>query len=255
VERVSYITGLAKGVTTEVLASLQSDYLGRKREMPSLEGRDEVVLLLHGIGKSSLDMAPMTAALRHEGYCAINWKYPSRSHCMDDLAGLLAEKVAELGERRLHFVTHSMGGIIVRKYLTKHAPANVGRFVMIGTPNQGAYLADKLSQLKIFDKMFGPAGRELCQGERGACANAGVPVCEFGIIAGGLGWKWGWNPLVPGDNDGTVSVECTRLEGARDFVVVPHAHPVIQMMPRTIRFTLRFLESGTFSDSAAPAAV
>jgi pimeloyl-ACP methyl ester carboxylesterase len=191
-------------------------------------------------------MAPMAAALRHEGFLTINWKYPSRRYPVEKLADLLAELLKELDADRTHFIAHSMGGIIVRNYLSRYKPQNAGRFVMIGTPNQGAYLADKLSAFRLFQYVFGPAGTQLCSGNRGACACAGVPACEFGIIAGGLGWKYGWNPLVPGDNDGTVSVECTRLEGASDFIVVRHAHPVIQMMPKTIKLAISFLRTGKF---------
>ena len=84
------------------------------------------------------------------------------------------------------------------------------------------------------------------RGENGKCADAGIPECEFGILAGGAGWTVGMNPIVPGDNDLTVSVEATRLPGARDFAVLPYPHPVIQMMPRTCRYVENFLRTGEF---------
>src|SRR5690606_35382446 len=102
--------------------------------------------------------------------------------------------------------------------------------------------------------LLGPAGQELKPGDLGSCVAAGVPGCEFGIIAGGTGRSVGLNPLLPGDNDGTVTVESTKLDGCIDFALVPYPHPVIQMMPKTIELAYQSLETGRFSQATAQSA-
>lgn len=206
----------------------------------------EIVFLLHGIGKGRMDMAPMARYLRKNGYTVVNWHYPSTKYNLEELADKLNAEVTKFPGYRVHFVTHSMGGIVVRTCLSRHPIDNVGRIVMIAPPSQGAELAKFFGNWPVYKFLMGPAGQELKPAEMGKCASAGVPECEFGIIAGGTGNDRGINPLLPGDNDGTVTVASTRLEGSKDFVVVPYPHPVIQMMPKTTQLALAFLEHGKF---------
>lgn len=214
----------------------------------------EVVFLLHGICRSPLDMALLAGALRREGYEVVNWRYPSTRHSLDQLADRLARALEPYRDRKVNFVCHSMGGIVVRLYCARHKPQNVGRIVMVGTPNQGAYLADVLGDWLLYRVLFGPAGQQLRQGASGGCAGAGIPDCEFGVIAGGTGCDHGMNPIIPGDNDGTVSVESTRLEGMRDFLVLPYGHTSIPFMPRTVRNAIHFLKTGHFAETCERAA-
>lgn len=216
------------------------------RKTAAAPGTDEVVFLLHGICKSRLDMIPIERALKRKGLHVVNWSYRSRQYPIDKLADQLADVVSSHPATRISFVTHSMGGIIVRTYLQKYAPRNVHRFVMIAPPNQGALLADKLGHSFLYRLVFGPAGQQLRRGADGACVDAGVPDCEFAIIAGGRGNASGMNPLIPGDDDGTISVESTRLPGASDFVILPYAHPFIHMMPKTVKLCVGFISEGRF---------
>lgn len=216
---------------------------------PVLQDQPEVVFLLHGICRSSVDMAFLAGALRREGYEVVNWGYPSRRFSLEKLADRLADALKPYRNRRVSFVTHSMGGIVVRTFLGRHNPENVGRFVMIGTPNQGAFLADVLGDWLVFRVMFGPAGQQLRRGGAGGCSAAGIPTCEFGVLAGGTGRVHGMNPIIPGDNDGTVSVESTRLEGMKDFALLPYGHTYIQLMPRTVKNTIHFLKYGEFAET------
>ncbi|GIX43693.1 MAG: alpha/beta fold hydrolase [Candidatus Hydrogenedentota bacterium] len=212
-----------------------------------------LVFLLHGIGRTPLDMWPMARGLAREGFAVVNWGYPSRRSSIADLASMLAAQVASYDAPVYHFVGHSMGGIILRKYLAEQPPARVGRLVMIGSPNQGSKVAEFFGEWWLFRKIFGPAGQELRCGSPGICSTIGIPKCEFGIIAGGLGNRWGMNPLLGSDNDGTVTVEETLLEGACDFLLLPYPHPIIQAFPRTVRNTLHFLRHGRFAESSATA--
>lgn len=209
----------------------------------------QVVFLLHGICKSSYDMAFIALTLRRAGYEVVNWQYPSRKYDLEKLAGKLEEAVKPYADRQVHFVTHSMGGIVVRTYLNTYKPGNVGRMVMIAPPNQGAFLANLLGDWMVYRLVFGPAGQQLRQGAPGGCAEAGVPGCEFGVIAGGTGDSHGMNPIIPGDNDGTVAVADTRLEGMQDFLLVPYGHTYIQFMPRTVQNVMHFLETGHFYET------
>lgn len=206
----------------------------------------EMVFLLHGIAKTRHDMAPLAKRLRREGYAVVNWDYSSTKYRIPELADMLAAQVQRFPNYRIHFVTHSMGGIVVRTFFSKHQLPNAGRLVMIAPPSQGAELADFFGNWSLYRYLLGPAGQDLRPGEDGCCASAGIPPVEFGIIAGGTGRGVGINPLLPGDNDGTVTVESTRLEGAQDFALVPYPHPVIQMMPKTADLAVNFLQKGTF---------
>lgn len=214
----------------------------------------EMVFLLHGIGKGKYDMAPMARYLRRHGYAVVNWDYPSTKYKLTELAEKLAEEVRRFKDYKIHFVTHSMGGIVVRTMLAQEQLPNLGRLVMIAPPSQGAELAQFFGGWPVYRFLLGPAGQELKPGDLGKCEAAGVPCCEFGIIAGGTGRTRGINPLLPGDNDGTVTVESTKLDGCTDFAIVPYPHPVIQMMPRTAELTYQFLENGRFSTSVPGAA-
>lgn len=206
------------------------------------------VVLLHGIGKPRLDMFAMARGFRRRGYAVVNWPYPSRREPIDRLAGRLGDLLgAHAGAKRVHLVTHSMGAIVARACLSRGVPGNLGRLVMVAPPNQGSRLASILGDLAPFRWYFGPAGQQLRDdGAGGFCPGAGIPPCEFGIIAGGTGRRRGINPLLKGDDDGTVELSSTQLDGAGDYVVLPYPHSFIHMMPETIRLAAAFLESGVF---------
>lgn len=215
----------------------------------------DVVFLLHGIGKGGYDMKPLARALRREGFTPVVWSYDSRRRTMtdvaEDLAAAAQKKSAD--HSRIHYVGHSMGGLIIRHATGLGAP-QTGRIVMIGTPNNGAHLADRYAQWWLYRTFFGPAGQQLRTGENGLCVSAPIPGCEFAIIAGGFGHRVGLNPTIPGDNDGTVEVSSTRLPGAAEHLVLPYPHAMIHLMPRTCRSVVAFLKSGTFAPTSRPTA-
>ena len=212
-----------------------------------------VVFLLHGLGKGPLDMTPMEMTLRHHGWEVVNWRYNSTQKSINMLADDLARALVPYADHRVNFVGHSMGGIVVRAYLQRHKPANVGRLVMIGSPNNGAAIAGMLGDLMVYQLMLGPAGQQLRRNSS-FMRTLEPPTCEFGIIAGGKGDDVGILKLLPGDNDGIVEVESTRLPGAADFVLVPYVHAALPMMPRVVRETEHFLRTGTFAHDARRAA-
>ncbi|MGH7201938.1 MAG: esterase/lipase family protein, partial [Planctomycetaceae bacterium] len=158
---------------------------------------------------------------------------------------------------KIHFVVHSMGGLVVRSYLAKHAAGGpddprFGRMVMMGVPNLGAHLADRLQQNWAYKAVFGPAGRQLVSGEEGVIAELPTPEFEFGILAGARGTNQGFNLLIPGDDDGTVGVASTRLPGAADFVTVSCLHSWIVRNDAAIAYTRHFLKTGRFREEGDP---
>jgi pimeloyl-ACP methyl ester carboxylesterase len=212
------------------------------------------VVLLHGLNRTQLSMAPLALALRRHGYAVRNRYYHTRAATIEQHADALLERLrdddASSGGGPVHFVAHSMGCIVVRCALARCAPGDVprsrpGRFVMIAPPNRGSELAARLAGKAVWDAVLG--GRALAQLGRPATLDAwGSPPIPFGVIAGGRGDGRGWNPLLPGDDDGVVTVACTHLPGEADHIVLPALHTTLPWRRDVARHVLHFLASGRF---------
>lgn len=210
---------------------------------------DHLVLLLHGIFRSKDSFGPMTRALRAAGYEAHGVNYPSTRQSLEDHADQVEALIERLeGVRTLSFVTHSMGGIVARVLLARKDRAwrqriAVHRLVMIGTPNRGAEIATRLDQLPAFRTIAGPSLGQL-RLER--ADQLPIPDVRFGIVAGARGDGRGYNPLLTEDNDMTVTVSETMLEGAEDTLVISALHTFLMIHPEVIEATLRYLQTGRF---------
>lgn len=211
------------------------------------------VILLHGIVRSSKSFAKMRAQLVRNGYTVFAFDYPSTRIEIAEAAEYLRSVIESLdGIEEIHFVAHSMGGLVVRSYLTKKPDPRIGRMVMIGVPNRGADLADRLKQNPLFRAIFGPAGQQLVSDTKGYIAKLPTPEFEFAIISGSRGSLEGYNPLIPGDDDGTVAVSSTRLPGAADFITVHGLHAFLMSNDETIACTLHFLRDGKLRIEGEP---
>ncbi|WP_337660265.1 esterase/lipase family protein [Anderseniella sp. Alg231-50] len=207
-----------------------------------------LVLLVHGIARGPATFGDLPGKLRKSGFEARAISYPSTRGSIDDHAAQLErllQRVQNVDE--VSFVTHSMGGIVVRRLLARNGAWKStlvsGRLVMIAPPNQGSLIAQALQPAWPYKLLYGTAGQQLTPAQ---AAGFSVPDIPFGIIAGGLGTPEGYNPLVPGDDDGTVAVAETRLEGAQDFMVLPGLHGFIARSHGVEQSVLNFLTTGRF---------
>jgi triacylglycerol lipase len=215
------------------------------------EPAPEGVILLHGLARTTRSMEPMAEALRDAGFIVVNQGYPSRSTAISNLTAYLDQALADpvlAACPRVHLVTHSMGGILVRLRLTQGVPPRLGRHVMLGPPNQGSEVVDKIGDWAPFRWINGPAGKELGTGPTGPAA-LGPARLETGIIAGRWTINGGNSLLIPGPDDGKVSVEHTKLEGMKDHIVLRSPHPFIMRNRKAIALTIRFLRTGSFSEN------
>ena len=202
------------------------------------------VVLLHGLLRSSSAMKKIEKALHKNGYNVINFSYDSRAESIklitDELDKKIKTKISDDIES-IDFVTHSLGSIIVRYFLSHYKIEKLNRFVMIAPPNKGSSWGRFLSKNVPFIKWFlGGAGNEITKSE------FPTPSCEFGVIAGGLGNSFGINPFLPGDNDMTVTVDETKLEGMKDFILIRGQHSTLLIQNRVINNIIHFLNKGSF---------
>jgi pimeloyl-ACP methyl ester carboxylesterase len=240
----------------------------REQNLPRMSGK--AVIVLHGLVRSRASMDSLCRYLREQGgYQVFNVGYPSTRADIAEHARSLRHVIHSLdGIGEINFVAHSMGNIVVRHYLgdlarqepwkqspnalaaDRRATARFHRFVMLGPPNQGALLAEIFAKNVLFDEIMGDAGQQLGRDWGDLERRLATPGFEFGIIAGGKGTERGYNPLLAGDNDGTISVETAKLAGARDFVVLPLLHSFLMDNPRVQQYVLRFLQQGFFLSPA-----
>lgn len=214
----------------------------------------EGVILLHGLARSPRSLGKLEAALARAGYRVVNLGYPSRTAGIAQLsetaipASLADPRLA--GCSQIHFVTHSMGGILLRAYAATHTIPKLGRVVMLGPPNQGSEVVDRLGHWSAFRFINGPAGQELGTSP-GAIPNRLGPVAfELGVIAGNRSINWINSLMIAGPDDGKVSVERTKVAGMKDHLVLPVTHPLMMTNAAVIAATLRFLASGHFGADA-----
>lgn len=234
-----------------VLARIQHE-----RRLPPMHGR--AVIVLHGLARNRSTVEPVCRYLRENtNFTVLSVGYPSTQRDVAAHARALTGIIDHLDRvTEINFVAHSLGNLIVRRYLHDRESAGpdakpharLGRMVMLGPPNHGSEVAARFSESDFFVTATGRVGLELGSQWAELQRQLATPPCEFGIIAGGLGNGEGFNPLLPGDDDVLVTVASTRLSGARDFVVVPVLHAFLPRDARVLEYTLRFLESGYFVD-------
>jgi alpha-beta hydrolase superfamily lysophospholipase len=218
------------------------------------QGGTEWVVLLHGLGRSGRSLALLEADLAGQGYSVLNLDYPSLKYPIEYLAEeVLHPEVARLSASspaKIHFVTHSMGGIVVRYYLKHHDLPGLGRVVMLTPPNQGSELADLLKRSVLFKKFMAPAGLELGTDMDSVPRKLGGADFDLGVIAGSRSYNPINSLILEGPDDGTVTVESTRMPGLADFIVLPCSHNSIVRSKTAIGQVIHFLRHGAFQRTA-----
>jgi hypothetical protein len=226
--------------------------LEKQRFARRLAPRSErAVVLLHGLGRSRYSLKELAAALPEDGYEVLAIDYPSTR-------GTLAEHAAQVslvlsrteGMREISFVSMSLGGLVLRQVLADRkqwlGTAKVGRVVLIGAPNRGSIVADKAKDILPAQWIL---GEPVAEASRQAIERVPKLVdCEFAVIAGGKGNDRGFNPLIEGDNDGLLTVDSTKLEGMKDFLLVESIHTNLPENEKVIAAVRRFLKSGKLSE-------
>jgi pimeloyl-ACP methyl ester carboxylesterase len=215
--------------------------------------RPEGVVLLHGIGRNHRWLKKLERALQQAGFATLNLDYASRKKPLDLLAADIDAPLRQFAAEScgpLHFVGHSMGGLLTRVYIAKYRPARLGRVVMLGTPNGGSEIADHLHDLALYRAYYGPAGQQLITRLDAALSSLPAPDYDVGIIAGNRSIA----PVaslfrMPKPNDTMVSVASTGLDGMADHVVVRASHAGLPYHAEAIAQTIAFLREGRFKGS------
>lgn len=212
-----------------------------------------LVVLLPPLLIPSPWMLPLAWSLHRSGFRTTIFRYASWRRDIPDNAARLAAFLRATGEKEIDAVAFSMGGILLRWAATHHQIPRIGRVVMLGPPNRGAFMAGWLWRKlgPLYPLVWGKAAMQLRPGDAGLCERAGElpPGTGLGIVAGGRGNARGFNPLIPGDNDFTVGVEETVMRGMSDFALVTLPHSMLPVGSRSRRLAVRFLKSGRFRDS------
>jgi len=206
------------------------------------------VILLHGMGRTWRSMWWMSRALKQAGYIVHNTSYPSTRHTIQHLADRYVRPVVRrlADARRIHFVTHSLGGILIRQYLQTNTLPAGSRIVMLAPPNHGSEITDHLIGWKPYQWLNGPAGQQLGTHDD-SVPNQLEPIgYDTGIIAGDTSTNPLFSTWIPGHDDGKVSVNSARLAEMKDFLIVHAGHTLIMNNPEVIRQTVHFLNNGNF---------
>ncbi len=217
------------------------------------ETNNECVVLLHGLARGNGSMRQLQKALLAQHYTVLNIDYPSTRYSVEDLVEqYVRERIqahCDDSYHKIHFITHSMGGILTRYLLKSYTMPNLGRVVMLSPPNQGSEIVDKLGSLWLFKWLNGPAGQQLGTDKESLPQRLGPVDFELGVITGDRSMNPLLSMLIPGDDDGKVAVQRAGVAGMDAFLVVPYNHTFIMRKQDVIAQSIAFLQEGKFTNA------
>ena len=257
------LVGLVAGLVALFGGLVPSIAIGETRSPDAHQGthRNDCVIVLHGMARTYRSMRSISGHLRASGFAVVNAGYDSGDGLLAPMAeraigaGITscgqAKKRSRSGPGRIHFVTHSLGGILVRQYYSRAGRRANGRVVMIAPPNQGSEVVDNLGNVPGFELLNGPVGRQLSTARHDPPRALGEVPFQTGVIAGTRSYNWFLSTLLPNPDDGKVSLYSARVSGMCAFLAVPASHPFI-MNDRVVHAqVVSFLRSGRFTDTRA----
>ena len=204
--------------------------------------------LLHGLARGPSSMDRLSEHLSAAGFRTINIAYPSRTANFEAMVNTLAEAVKGWEDcKETHFVGYSLGALVVRAYLAQTPPKGLGRVVLIAAPNGGSEIIDAIGNTGWFRSIMGQVAARLGTGKGDIPQRLPPPRYPVGVIAGDRSINLLGKLLIPGEHDGTVSVQSARLEGMTDFLLVHRTHTFIMRAPEVGEATVRFLKTGRFA--------
>lgn len=215
----------------------------------------DTVVLIHGLMRSRRSMWMVGVWLRYQGYRVVSIGYPSmrmsiaeavEKHIEPRLAILMLK--LEPGAK-VHFVTHSMGGIVFRAWAARrYAAFPLGRAVLLAPPNRGSEIIDELRQWGWVRWLLGPVSAELGTDAASTPNSLGPLPQDTGIIMGNRDRMPFFRRLLKAESDGVVTIASAQGEGAAEFTLLPTDHTLIILQPAVIRAVHRFLQSGSFQE-------
>lgn len=216
------------------------------RPRNDIDRTKETVILMHGFGRSASAMKKYEDYFQNEGYQVFNIGYSSIGKEIESIKAEVfykLDKVKDLQIQKLHFVGHSLGGLLIRSYLSERKIQNLGRVVIIASPNKGTPLVEALKD-KWYFSLAGAAVNSLSSNGSEFLSGLKPPDYELGVIAGVVNGRF--NESIPGDDDGMVSLESAQLNGSKDLVILPLNHGQLRESPIAIRQTHKFIQSSQF---------
>jgi len=219
-----------------------------------MDTENQFIILLHGIGRDARMTATLEKHFLSLGYGVYNDSYLSTHYPIEELAERVyrrIEAVCPYDTHTIHFVAHSMGGLLVRMIISQYRPLKLGRVVMIAPPNHGSEVVDFMRRFSFYRKRFGPAGLQIGTDEHSIVYRLPPVDYELGIIAGNRSVDpfFSWF-ILPGPDDGKVTVASTKLTGMKDHIIIAASHPYLPHKPETLHQTQYFLEHGRFEGQA-----
>ncbi|MFC1681899.1 alpha/beta fold hydrolase [Pseudomonadota bacterium] len=212
-------------------------------------GHNEIVVLVHGLGRSSTSMWLLASRLEDAGYYVHRVEYSSLHQDPDEILKDISSQINQCCQKHaqsVHFVGHSLGGLMVRAYLQNNKVDKLGRVVLLGTPNKGAEAADHFSDSWLMS-ILGPTAKALGTDDKSFPKSLEAPYYPVGIIAGELKSKLN-DSIIPGRDDGLVSIEATKIDGMADFIIIETGHSMMRYDREVADQTIEFIKSGVFKE-------